>query len=59
MRVGAMLVEAPGGHVVPGPHRDVPDDGHPHVRMCLQAKGEDGDANVENRYHAYHLKTQY
>ena len=42
-----MFVQAPDGRVLPG-DRDVPDDGHPHVRVRLQAEGEDGGADEED-----------
>ena len=34
----------------------VPDEGHPHVRVGLEAEGEDGDADEEHRYHTNHLQ---
>ena len=50
-----MFVQAPDCRVLPG-HRHVPDDGHPHVRVGLQAEGEDGGADEEHGDHANHLK---
>ena len=38
MRVGAVLVKCPGGHIGPCHDRDVPDHRDPHVRMGLQTK---------------------
>ena len=58
MGVGAVLVEGPGGLVGSGPHRDVPDHRHPHIRVRLQTEGEDGDADVEYRDHTDHLGRQ-
>ena len=52
-----MLVQRPDGHVSP-PHRHVPDDRDPHVRMGFQAKGEDGDANEEYRDDSDHLEIE-
>ena len=37
-------------------YMSVPDEGHPHVRVGLEAKGEDGDADEEHRYHTNHLQ---
>ena len=55
VRVGAVLVQAPDGRVLPG-DRHVPDDGDPHVRVGLQAEGEDGGADEENWDHSDHLR---
>ena len=46
MRVGAVLVEGPHADISPS-DGDVPDHGNPHVRVSLQAEGEDGDADEE------------
>ena len=48
MRVGAVLVQGPGRHVAPRPDGHVADDGDPHVRVRLQAEGEDRDADEED-----------
>ena len=50
-----MFVQAPDGRVLPG-NRHVPDDGDPHVRVGLQAEGEDGGADEEHRDHSDHLR---
>ena len=55
MRVGAVLVQAPDGGIPPA-DGDVPDDGHPHVRVGLQAEGQDGGADEEHGDHANYLK---
>ena len=55
VRVGAMFIQAPDGRVLPG-DRHVPDDGDPHVRVGLQAEGEDGGADEEHRDHSDHLR---
>ena len=49
-----MFVQAPDGRVLPG-DRHVPDDGDPHVRVGLQAEGEDGGADEEHRDYSDHL----
>ena len=41
VRVGAVLVQGPGRHVVARLDGDVPDDGDPHVRVGLETKGQD------------------
>ena len=56
MGVGAVLVQGPDGHVAP-PHRHVPDDRDPHVWVGLQAEGQDGDADEEDRDDSNHLET--
>ena len=48
MSVGAVLVQGPGGQVPPRPDGDVPDHRDPHVRVGLQAEGQDGDADKED-----------
>ena len=53
-----MFVQAPDRGVLPG-HRHVPDDGHPHVRVGLQAEGEDGGADEEHGDHSNHLKEKF
>ena len=54
VRVCAVFVQAPHSGVTPG-HRDVPDHRHPHVRVGLQAEGEDGGADEEDWDHSDHL----
>ena len=50
-----MFVQAPDSRVLPG-HRHVPDHGHPHVGVGLQAEGEDGGADEEDGDYSDHLK---
>ena len=55
MGVCAVFVQSPGCHVAARLDGDVPDDGDSHVRVGLQAEGEDGDADEEHRDHSDHL----
>ena len=48
-----MLIQGPGCHVVPRLDGDVPDDGDPHVRMGLETKGQNRDADEEDGYDAH------
>ena len=43
-----MLIQGPGCYIVPRLDGDVPDDGDPHVRMGLETKGQDRDADEEH-----------
>ena len=52
-----MFVQAPDCRVLPG-HRHVPDHGHPHVRVGLQAEGEDGGADEEDGDYSDHLNRE-
>ena len=55
MRVGLCLVEGPEGDVVAEvSDGDVPDDGHPAVGVGLEAEGQDGDEDEEDRGEADH-----
>ena len=49
MSVSAMLVQGPGCGVVGGPDSEVVDDRDSHVRVGLEAEGEDGGADEEYR----------
>lgn len=56
VRIGQRLVQRPGERASSGVEDgDVADDGHPHVGMRLQAEGQDGHADEEDRHHADYL----
>lgn len=57
VRVRLRLVQHPCGRVVRRVHRYVFDDGHPHVRVRLQAERQDGHAYEENGHDADDLRT--
>ena len=54
--IGPVLVQGPGRGVVGGLDSQVVDDGDPHVRVGLQAEGQDGDADKEDRDNTNSLK---
>ena len=55
MRVCPVFVQRPGGHVEGRPHRQIVDDGYPHVRVGLQAESQNGDTDEEDRDNAHSL----
>ena len=55
MRVCSVLVQRPGGQVERRPHRQVVDDGDPHVWVGLQAEGQYGDTDEEDRDNSHSL----
>ena len=54
--IGAVLVQGPGSEVPPRPDGDVPDHRDPHVRVSLQAEGQNGDTDEEDRDYTDKLK---
>ena len=54
--ISAMLVQSPGSGVVGGLDSQVVDDRDPHVRVGLEAEGEDGGADEEDRDNTNSLK---
>ena len=57
VRVGLSLVQRPEGDVVTEvANRHIADDGNPTVGVGLQAEGQDGDENEEDRGEGNHLK---
>ena len=50
-----MFVQRPGCHVEGRPHREVVDDGNPHVGVGLQAEGQYGDTDEEDRDNSHSL----
>ena len=58
MSIGLILVQSPSQGVVCGPHRDILNERHPHVRMRFQAEGNDRHHDEEHGNHANHLKTR-
>lgn len=55
MWVGAVLVQGPGRPVDGRPHRQVVDDRHPHVWVCLETEGQDRNTNEEDRDYSHPL----
>ena len=58
MGVGLRFVESPGGSVERRSNGDVPDDGHPHVRVGLETEGHDRHDDEEHRDDPDHLKAK-
>lgn len=56
VRIGLCLVQKPAGSSVRSSNCHIPDNGHPHIRMGLQAERQDRDADEEHRNHANSLK---
>ena len=58
MGVCAVFVQSPGCHVAARLDGDVPDDGDSHVRVGLQAEGQDGDTDEEDGDDSNHLGSE-
>lgn len=58
VRIGLRFVQKPAITSIRSFHCNVPDDGHPHIGMGLQAERQDRNADEEHRNHANSLEVR-